>query len=301
MTDDLHAFISDVLHRRQLTDRDSFALRSAEVLSKLMDWDEQRVANALAGVKTNVYRCDPAWSREQVLQLLARRIIRRWPSKPFGVAESEFMVVKVLFVTANPVGIVAVDPTNNAPLTHMPLGLDHEHRAIKKKIRASEHRDRLRLESCPAARPSDLVQSFNEERPTIVHFSGHGSKGHELILLDEHGEARPVSTPAIESLFKVMKDEIRVVVLNACFSKTQAAAITKHIDCAIGMTKEIGDDAAIIFGAAFYAAIGFGRSVQEAFDQAVLELRLAGIPKDKTPKLMVRKGVNAANVRLIAR
>ena len=47
------------------------------------------------------------------------------------------------------------------------------------------------------------------------------------------------------------------MILNACYSKKQAEAITQVIDCAIGMNDAIGDEAAITFAASFYRAIGF--------------------------------------------
>jgi hypothetical protein len=90
-----------------------------------------------------------------------------------------------------------------------------------------------------------------------------------------------------------------VVVLNACFSRPQAEAITEEIECAIGMTRAIGDDAAIEFAAAFYRAIGFGRSVQAAFDQGKTALLLEGIPEEKTPTLICRKNAKAESIFLI--
>ena len=81
----------------------------------------------------------------------------------------------------------------------------------------------------------------------------------------------------------------------------QAEAITRHIDCAIGMSKAIGDEAAIVFAASFYRAIGFGRSVGEAFEQGKTALLLEGIPEEQTPQLRTREGVDANQVYLLAR
>ena len=52
------------------------------------------------------------------------------------------------------------------------------------------------------------------------------------------------------------------MVLNACYSETQARAIAEHIDAVVGMTTAVGDQAAINFAAAFYQALGFGRTVK---------------------------------------
>jgi CHAT domain-containing protein len=194
--------------------------------------------------------------------------------------------IKILFVSANPPGITQ-------------LKLDEEARAIQAKIRAAKHRDSIEFIAGWAARPDDLLQLLNEHQPHVVHFSGHGSPTEEIILLDSAGNAIPVSKAALVSLFRTLRNNIRVVLLNACYSRPQAAAITKEIDCAIGMTRAIGDDAAIIFASSFYRAVGFGRSIQEAFDQGKTALLLEGIPEERTPKLICKKTILAESIVLI--
>jgi hypothetical protein len=132
-----------------------------------------------------------------------------------------------------------------------------------------------------------------------VHFSGHGSSTEEIILLDKQGNPKPVSKEALVSLFRTLKDNIRVVILNACFSRPQAEAITGEIDCAIGMSRAIGDEAAITFAASFYRAIGFGRSVKEAFEQGRTSLLMEGISEEQTPDLLTGQGVKAASIVLV--
>jgi hypothetical protein len=195
---------------------------------------------------------------------------------------------KVLFLAANPVGTSQ-------------LGLDEEIRAITQKIRASEYRDCLDLVSVWAVRPDDLLQSLNEHQPQIVHFSGHGSPAGEIVLTDDQGRPKPVSARAFEALFTTLRDNVRVVLLNACFSQRQAQAIVQVIDCAIGMDTAIGDRAAITFAASFYRALGFGRSVVEAFEQGKVALLLEGIPEETTPRLLSREGVDLSTVFLVER
>jgi hypothetical protein len=194
--------------------------------------------------------------------------------------------LKVLFVAANPAGTPR-------------LQLDEEIRQITTKIRASEYRDALDLVSLWAVRPDDLLQGLLEHKPHIVHFSGHGNTTAEIILQDQDGRPKPVSTPALVALFRTLKDNVRVVVLNACSTQPQAEALSEIVDCVVGMSKPIGDAAAIVFAASFYRAIGFGRSVQEAFDLGKVALLLEGIPEDQTPELFVRKGVVASALNLV--
>ncbi len=194
--------------------------------------------------------------------------------------------IKVLFLAANPSGT-------------SPLKLDEEIREITLKIALAEYRDRLELIPVWAVRPDDLLQSFNQHKPHIVHFSGHGSQAGEIILLDDRGNCKTVNTKALKALFKTLKDNIQVVLLNACYSRIQAEAITEIIDCAIGMKIEVGDQAAITFAASFYRAVGFGRSVKEAFEQGLTALELEGIPEENTPELLLREGVDPARIVLI--
>jgi hypothetical protein len=194
--------------------------------------------------------------------------------------------IRVLFVAAN-------------PRDESPLLLDEEIRDITTKIRASEYRDSVELISAWAARPADLLQALNQYRPHVVHFSGHGSPEGEIIFLDINGEAKPVSQAAIVEVMKATGDELRLVVFNSCFSSSQAEAVTRHIDVAIGMNAPIGDEAARVFAAQFYSAIGFGRSIGQAFAQARVALMLEGISDENVPTLFTREEINANQVILV--
>ena len=194
--------------------------------------------------------------------------------------------IKALFLAAN--------PTSTSR-----LAIDEEMRAIEQKFRAAEHRDAVVFQSAWAVRPDDLLQMLNQHQPHIVHFSGHGSS-QGLCLAGDNGQERLVTAPALKLLFTTLKDNIRLVFLNACYSRVQALALVETIDCVIGMKESIGDDAAIAFASSFYRAVGFGRSLQEAFDQGITSLLLEGIPQEDIPELLVRQGVDAKKVLLIA-
>lgn len=192
---------------------------------------------------------------------------------------------RILFLASNPSDSVQ-------------LGLDREIRMIKEAIRSSEYRDMLELNSAWAVRPADLLQSLNIYKPHVVHFSGHGSGAGEIILVDEIGEPKPVGPVAIRTLFATIKDSVRLVIMNSCYSLPQAQAITEVIDYAIGMNGEITDTAAITFVASMYQAIGFGHSISQSFEQGRVALLLEGIPEEHIPQLMVRNGVSSSTATI---
>jgi len=194
--------------------------------------------------------------------------------------------IRILFLAANP---------KNS--TH--LRLDEEIREIQSRIQSAEFRNHFELLSRWAVRPDDLLQALNEVRPHIVHFSGHGSKSSQLILEDKNGNVQPVGEAALVALFRNLKDNIRLVLFNACHSESQANAISSEIECMVGMTDAIGDNAAITFASWFYGALAFGRSVGQAFDQGRTALMLNGIPEETTPILLTRPGVDALQITFI--
>ncbi|WP_437907983.1 CHAT domain-containing protein [Sorangium sp. So ce327] len=193
----------------------------------------------------------------------------------------------ILFLSANPSGTTR-------------LALDHEVREIEQRLRASELRGAFRLEQAWATRASDLQECLLRHRPTIVHFSGHGNSSGELLLEDEAGRAVPVQASAIATLFRVLRRDIRCVLLNACFSETQARAIAEHIECVIGMTIAVDDRSAIAFAGAFYQALGYGEDVKSAFELGCNQIGLTGLAQSDVPRLVVRDGVRSEDVRLAA-
>ncbi len=169
----------------------------------------------------------------------------------------------ILFLAASP---------QNLPL----LSLEQEANRVQEAIlhRAWSHEFRVVQHWKTAA--GDLQKLLHDYRPDIVHFSSHGSPQHEIILEDAQG--KPVAAPAstLGKLFALHKANIRCVVLNACYSHVQAAAIAAHIPCVIGMSDTIADTMAQEFAAAFYRALADGSDLNAAFGQGALQSELFG-------------------------
>ena len=173
--------------------------------------------------------------------------------------------IKILFLAANP-----------KELSYLRLG--EEVRQIDEKITFGSVRESFELVQQHAVRTSDLQRHLLKHRPHIVQFSGHGSESQEIVLEDEQGKSKAVSREVLVQLFKILKDNVRVIVLNACLSKPQAEALQEVIDYTIGMNDEVGDKMAINFAGAFYQALAFDRTVPEAFELAKLEVDLNRFP-----------------------
>lgn len=141
--------------------------------------------------------------------------------------------------TAKTILILAANPKGTVPLR-----LDEEVREIKAGLQRSRQRDQFVVEYESAARPRDVRRAILDYKPQVVHFCGHGEGQKGLVLEDDQGKPKLVSTEALADLFKLFADQVECVLLNACYSEVQAKAIAQHINAVIGMTQPIGDRAA---------------------------------------------------------
>jgi uncharacterized protein YjbI with pentapeptide repeats len=183
--------------------------------------------------------------------------------------------IKILFLASNPRDTSA-------------LRLGEEVRQIDEQISHGSKRESFELIQHHAVRVTDLQRVLLKHEPHIVHFSGHGSVDEELVLEDDQGNSKVVNKAAIVALFRILKDNLRVVVLNACFSAPQAEGLREVIDYTIGMNKRVGDKMAISFAGAFYQALAFDRTVTEAFELAKAEVDLVNLAGSDTPEIFVR-------------
>ena len=200
--------------------------------------------------------------------------------------------IKILLFAANPRGTT-------------PLDLPREFREIEEEVRRGAFRHAVELILVPGTRPVHLLRRLNENQPQVVHFSSHGNPDEIVLesgdeeadapdrsgidtrstderdmklvrpnaLDDERAGQRPphvVRKSALVSLLRSCNEgNLRLVVLNACHTRSQAEALTEVVNCVVSMNRTISDRAAIKFAASFYGVLAFGKSVQRAFDQGV--------------------------------
>ncbi len=194
---------------------------------------------------------------------------------------------KILLLSANPKGT-------------SPLRLSEEIREIEQGLQRAKQRNSFAFKSGQAVRDFDIHRSILDHDPQIIHFSGHGTGESGLVFEDNIGQQKLVDAEALARLFELFAPPIECVVLNACYSEIQAKAIAKHIDYVIGMSKEIGDAAAIKFAVGFYDALGAGRDVEFAYKLGCAAIRMAGIPQHLTPQLLRKQDFSEENLGIIS-
>lgn len=108
------------------------------------------------------------------------------------------------------------------------LRLGEEQRVIQECIKRSRRRAQLRLDAQHAATVDDLARVLLEAPYAIVHLSGHG--GSEGFVLEDDGGRPFVPPPA--ALARLLRDHsppIECVILNSCYSLTEARRTTSKM------------------------------------------------------------------------
>lgn len=81
-----------------------------------------------------------------------------------------------------------------------------------------------------------------------------GSEPHGLDFHDPAGRAQLVTLEAIAQAFGAAGTSVKLVVLSACYTAPIAEALLVHVDCVVGMSGSIHDDAARSFAIGSMAA-----------------------------------------------
>nr|WP_312404555.1 CHAT domain-containing protein [Brevundimonas sp.] len=195
----------------------------------------------LASFLFNIEINQPGRLRGELARTLARSLI---PTKAAPLPlERE---LRLLVCSANP---------------DFDLDIDREVRAIRQVADACSRRERIAMESIMAVTPDDFVASLRRFRPTAIHFSGHGDV--DGILMRGDGDATHVVPGS--ALAQALQDRgIELVVLNACYSESQAVAIAPKVGAIVGTRCAVDDEAAIRFSTAFYRTLLSGDLLQAA-------------------------------------
>jgi hypothetical protein len=175
------------------------------------------------------------------------------------------------------------------PKSTDPLRLEREVRDIEEALQRARERDNYVVKKEGALRADDFRRAMLDHRPEIVHFSGHGTGDEGIVLEDDSGAAKLVSTAALQDFFRSFAKiaAVECVVLNACYSAVQAEAIASTVKYVVGMNQAVGDDAAYDFAVGFYDGLGAGEPVDIAYELGCNAIQLEGSDEYTTPILIV--------------
>lgn len=173
---------------------------------------------------------------------------------------------------ANVVFIAYADIPDN----HLPA-LKGEHSNIKRLFLPLDSKDFIKLVREENISTKDFINHLSNYsgQITLLHFSGHANE-EEIELVDGGGKA--VGLGQILDNNKINgQQQLRLVFLNGCATAGQVEAFLKAgVPAVIATSRPVFDRIATLFSEAFYRALTNKRSIIEAFNFAVGELKFIG-------------------------
>lgn len=170
---------------------------------------------------------------------------------------------------------------------------------IDKRLQQGRYRESVELAQAWAITPRELSQTLLRHRPTIAHFTGHGSEEHGIVFQDEQSEGVAVAGELLGELFRILApDGPRGVVLSHCYSALQVDHILPYVDFVVGISGQIKIESARAFSEGFYTGLVERKSIQQAFDLGCWEIKMSGGADSDSPRLRGRKRVNLKTLTL---
>jgi len=189
-------------------------------------------------------------------------------------SEKEKYLKKILFTSSD-----TIDQSR--------LRLDEEYNAINLSLLRAKKRDEFELIPCLSSRIEDLQRNLLENRPYIVHFSGHGTSSGICMVENEKGTTKLIKSKPLSKLFRLFSKSLECVFLNSCHSKGQSTEISKYINRVICMNNTVNDNTAIKFASSFYTALGNGENIEFSFEFAKNSIELNDLDGSDIPELLL--------------
>ena len=164
---------------------------------------------------------------------------------------------------------------------------DKEVAELRERMAAMPTQKRpLAFDHILATRLDQIQQELVRQRPTILHFSGHGAPG-ILAFETADGRTAPLEADLLARVLKGYRD-IECLVLHACYAEDVARKCLPHVMYVVGSTDAVDDETAPRFSYLFYQSLAAGMGYEQAFEMGQTEVAFQSSEAADAYKLLIR-------------
>lgn len=193
----------------------------------------------------------------------------------------------------------------SSPSRLEPIDVEGERARLEQALAPQIRSGLIRLEWLEEVTWESLHTSLLSGRWHMIHFIGHSrydaeTDQGELAFCAAGGRTDWVGADSLADLIDEAEPAPRLVVLNSCasgatgfnelYSGTASALVRNGVDAVVAMQFSISDGAALAFATGFYAALAFGRTIDDATRSG--RIAILGMGRDTlewvTPVLCLR-------------
>lgn len=197
--------------------------------------------------------------------------------------------IRILYIANNPVA------------KEHPIAIEREEQVIRDVLTVYGASESYPLYAHTAASIDDLHDALIFAPNTqVLHLAGHGSAHRGLLTTDGEGNEVAIAGQRLAQ-FLTRYPGIRLVVLGACHQWTHAWHLAQVVQCVVGTSAALDDDAALAFTRALYKELAVGSTVGEAVEAARAVASLGHGNKADVIVLAHRDGIDPNEVQLTPR
>ncbi len=168
------------------------------------------------------------------------------------------------------------------------LGIDAELDAIQSRLAHASGSNDLELIQRQDVDVEDLPTLLAQIQPEVLHIASHGQDGGRLFLRSR-GRYRAIDPVDVQTILAGASPQLRLVVLNACYSEPLATALSAQGRFAIGSTRRVPSENASSFAGVLYGLIAEGKDLKMAHSEAMAaamadDRALRGVFKIREPE-----------------
>jgi hypothetical protein len=167
---------------------------------------------------------------------------------------------------------LAANALETVPFVPLAYGLEWEE--LRRSLTLAGQALRIEAVSRFAVSPNTLLDAVTEERPTIVHFSGHCETDGRIAL--ESRDGKPVYLP-MDRLCRIIRavrpvNPVRLVCLNVCHAAAAAEPLTREVDAVVGSPHAVPDELALEFVRRFYFSLARDLPLASALEYGLMQV-----------------------------
>lgn len=143
------------------------------------------------------------------------------------------------------------------------------------------------------------MSTLRREEPTIIHIVGHGADDTFDSTLANRGMLKQTLAESLDaSLLESVKNKVVCIFLACGTTREQESALIASVPAVVAVPRGMSDETVQQFAGSFYRALGAGRSIQSAFDQATVAIRAFDLSNPVLPDLIAKSHTDLAQTVL---
>ena len=210
--------------------------------------------------------------------------VKKKPSYPINPIQTESLKTKKEgFLIQKPLKVLYAGSKKSSS-----LDLEDSYQILAKGITKHLTKGIIKFNKALNLNTTNIFDILLREKPHVFHFSGKQDGG-DIRITDENNNVTTISDAELAGFLTSFGDNIKLAIIDTCYSYNCAKSISDVVDFAIGVKDAIYTNNADSFYKIFYNSLCSGYSLKDAVGQATAYLKFRKNAPKEIPVLLCKE------------